>query len=80
MTWFLWIISIFSLGVLACKRTSIPVTVIGGGVLLLVVSCLGNASWILLVPAWILFAAVAVILLVDKLRILLLSKPLLAFY
>lgn len=80
MTLFLWILSIFTLGVLACKRTSIPVTIIGGGVLLLVVSCLGNASWILLVPAWTLFFVVSLLLYVDKLRMSLLTKPILNFY
>lgn len=80
MTGFLWIISLLTISVLACKRTSISVASIGMGTLLLVISSLSSLSPVLLSIIWLVFAIIAILLNVTSLRLACLTKPLLAFY
>ncbi len=80
MFWFVLILSVAFIFVLACKRASIPVTTIGLGVIgILVTSLLSLPMWLLL-TAWSIFAIVAIVFNSSVLRLYLFTKPLLAFY
>lgn len=80
MTALLWIISLFTISVLACKRTSIAVASIGIGMLLFIITSLSNLSPIILGIVWVIFVGVVVLLNVNSLRLRWLTKPLLAYY
>lgn len=80
MSWFLWIISIVALMVLACKRASMAVTTIGVGALLVLIACLSNLSLVSIVAMGVVFAIVALLLNVGKLRRALVTQHILRFY
>jgi acyl-CoA dehydrogenase len=80
VTYFLWMITLAGLGMMACQRTSFSVTTVGAGFLLFLISCLGTATWVLLTLLWTVFALVAVIFNVEQLRKRLLTHPILRLY
>lgn len=80
MTWFLWLLCIFSLLVFAAKRTSIAVTTVGVGSLLLLISCLSALSYLVIGLVWTIFIIIALMLNITLVRQRFFSQGLLKFY